>query len=382
MLPKQIDRLDVVIADPDPESVSVFERLCSSITGLNLSGVARSAQMLIAKTKNVLPDLVFLSLSGDIGGPAVIDTLKKIHPDLNVIVLYGPDHDPDILVQALEAGAYECIERPAAADPLKYETFRIHLLAVTGLLRSRKRFFGKGKADYKNKFFMPVHGDKVSGVVPKSDPVPDMKTGQLPDLRTDFKSRQGVDVVAIAASTGGPEILSRIFSILPRNLNVPILLVQHIPENMTVFFAKSLNRKSELDITQAKEGDSVVPSRIYVAPGGCHMTVSKPDPGGTRLIRITKKPLVNSVRPSADVLFESIADAYCGGNVLAIILTGMGEDGRHGIACLKKKTHCICISQDAHTCVVYGMPRAVDEAGLSDESLDPLSITQRIVMSA
>jgi len=89
---------------------------------------------------------------------------------------------------------------------------------------------------------------------------------------------------------------------------------------------------------------------------------------------------VNSVRPSADLLFESIAKSYKG-NVLAIVLTGMGEDGKNGVASLKQ-TGCYCITQTAETCVVYGMPRAVDEAGLSDERLDPLSITQKIVMMA
>jgi len=184
----------------------------------------------------------------------------------------------------------------------------------------------------------------------------------------------------MASSTGGPEILSRIFSILPGALKAPILLVQHIPETMTGYFAKSLNQKSELDISEAVQGDKIFSGKVYIAPGGQYMTVSKPDDQGGRTILLNKRPLVNSVRPSADVLFESVAESYKG-RILAVILTGMGEDGKKGVAALKSH-NCYCISQTSETFVVYGMPRAVDEAGLSDESLDPLDITQKIVLTA
>ncbi|MFH2093286.1 MAG: chemotaxis protein CheB [Pseudomonadota bacterium] len=355
-----MDTLNVVIADPDPESIELFQKLCTSIHGLTVSGVARSAQMLVAKTKHVQPDIVFLNLTPDTGGIAVIDTLKKINPDLNVIIVNPMDQDPDILVAALEAGAYDCVEKPVEIQSRQFNELRLYLLTVTGLLRSRKRFFKPGAPDHKNRFFMPGE-NKIQ------PPAPVYPHGR-------------VEIVAIAASTGGPEILSRIFSLLPKDLNVPILLVQHIPAEMTRFFAKSLNSKSELDVAQARAGELILPARVYLAPGGQHMVVSKPDAQGRRRIGLNHKPMVNSVRPSADVLFESIAQSY-EDNVLVVILTGMGEDGRHGVAMLKQKTKCICVSQDAATCVVYGMPRAVDEAGLSDESLDPLSITQKIVMS-
>lgn len=110
------------------------------------------------------------------------------------------------------------------------------------------------------------------------------------------------------------------------------------------------------------------------------MAVSKPDDRGRRMILLNDRPPVNSVRPSADVLFESVAESYKG-RVLAVILTGMGEDGKRGVAAMKSR-NCFCITQTSETCVVYGMPRAVDEAGLSDESLDPLDITQKIVLAA
>jgi len=349
----------VIIADPDLKTSSILKDLCNSINGLNISAIVRSEPMLVAKTKNLQPDLIFLSLDSDVGGFLVMDTLKQINSNLNVIIVYPKDHDADTLVQALEAGAYECLEKPSDIQSLQYTEFRLHLLTVAGLLRSRKRFFKTRGTNHKNKFFMPP-----------------LKTDRTPKLFT-----HKPQVICIAASTGGPEILSQIFSILPKELDVPILLVQHIPAYMTRFFAKSLNQKSELDIVEATSGELILPSKVYIAPGGQHMVVSNPDARGRRRIRLNKKPMKNSVRPSADILFESVARSY-DEHVLAIVLTGMGEDGRQGIAHLKEKTRCTCVTQEATTCVVYGMPRAIDESGMSDESLDPLSIAQKMVMSS
>jgi two-component system chemotaxis response regulator CheB len=357
-----VDKLNIIIADENPDFVNLAKKLCSSINGVHILGIARSDRMLLAKINHGNCDLILLDLTSGMGGIQTIDTIKKINPGLNVIVTYDPEtQDSDILVNALEMGAYECIEKPPDIRSRQYNEFRLHLLTITGLLRSRKRFSGTSRPFYKNKFFMPL------------------KTADTPSDKPykPLSSRRKIDIVVMASSTGGPEILSRIFSILPGNLNAPILLVQHIPASMTQYFAKSLNNKSELDIFQASHGDKILPSKVYIAPGGQHMTVSKPDDQGRRMIRLNNSPPVNSVRPSADVLFESIARSYQG-NILAVVLTGMGEDGAKGVAAMKDRG-CFCISQKAETCVVYGMPRAVDDAGLSDESLDPLSITQKIV---
>lgn len=353
------DSFNILIADHDSAAAAAIREMCGTIPGVAVTGVAHSKRMLIVKTRNSNPDLILLDLSGPMGGAGVVDIIKKEDPDLNIIVLYPPDTpDSDSLIHALELGVYECIEKPGKDSPRLYTELRLQLLTITGLLRSRKRFSRRAKPQYKSKFFMPA--------------------GQVEKAVRQTPADSKAAVVVIASSTGGPEILSRIFSILPGDLKVPVLLVQHIPESITRYFAKSLNEKSELEICLAEQGDIVQPSKVYLAPGGRHMTVSRPDAKGRRSISLTSDGPVNSVRPSADLLFESIARSYQG-NVLAIVLTGMGEDGKNGVAALKEKG-CHCITQTAETCVVYGMPRAVDEAGLSDECMDPLSITQKIVM--
>ena len=358
------DGLNILIADGDPGSATLLKEMCTFIDGIRILGIARSRDMLIAKINAAVPDLILLDPARGLGGIETVDALKKTDPGLNIIITYHPDHpDSDILINALEMGVYECLEKPLDAKSRQYKEFRLHLLTVTGLLRSRKRFSHTPLVrEYHNRFFMP---QRTPG------PSPVKKT---------VSSSEKAEIVVMASSTGGPEILSRIFSILPGTLKAPILLVQHIPATMTGYFAKSLNRKSELDIFEAVHGDEIFPGKVYIAPGGRHMTVSKPDDQGRRTLLLNSRPLVNSVRPSADVLFESVAGSYKG-RVLAVILTGMGEDGKKGVAALKTR-NCFCISQTSETCVVYGMPRAVDEAGLSDESLDPLDITQKIVLTA
>jgi two-component system chemotaxis response regulator CheB len=357
------DRLNILIADEDPGSITLLKEMCALIDGLQILGVARSRDMLMAKINTTVPDLILLDPSPGLGGIETVAALKKIDPDLNIIITYHPDHpDSDSLINALEMGVYECLEKPLDVKSRQYNEFRLHLLTVTGLLRSRKRFPHKPLVrEYHNRFFMP-------------------KRNPNSPVKKTVSSFEKAEIVVMASSTGGPEILSRIFSILPGTLKAPILLVQHIPATMTGYFAKSLNLKSELDIFEAAHGDEILPGKVYIAPGGRHMAVSNPDHQGRRTVFLNDRPLVNSVRPSADVLFQSVAASY-NGRILAVVLTGMGEDGKKGVADLKAR-NCFCITQTSETCVVYGMPRAVDEAGLSDESLDPLDITQKIVLMA
>jgi len=175
-----------------------------------------------------------------------------------------------------------------------------------------------------------------------------------------------IDLVVIASSTGGPTALDTVFGQLPLDINVPILIVQHMPPEFTGVLAQTLCKKYNLDVKEAADGDKVEPGRILIAPGGMHMTVSSSKGFGNE-IRLLDTPYVNGVKPSADVLFHSVAKEYKGKGVLAIVLTGMGNDGTKGIREMKAECNCYCITQSESSCVVYGMPKCVYEAGLSDE---------------
>lgn len=184
------------------------------------------------------------------------------------------------------------------------------------------------------------------------------------------------NLLAIGASTGGPEALSRLVPNLPGNFPLPVVIVQHMPPVFTEALARDLDRKSALEVKEVADGDAIVPGRVLIARGGCHM-IARPEGGGL-VAHLDSGPPENSCRPAVDVLFRSLGEAVGGRGVLAVVLTGMGADGMRGVQALKQGS-CRCITQSASTCVVYGMPQSVDSAGLSDESVDISDMAPRIV---
>ncbi len=188
---------------------------------------------------------------------------------------------------------------------------------------------------------------------------------------------EGVDLVLVTSSTGGPVALDTLFQQIPADFKIPVLVVQHMPSGFTKALAEKLNKKLVYEVREGKNGDKVQPGYVIIAPGDRHMIVEAEDDHGKK-IRLLDTPSVNGVRPSADVLFHSAADVYRGKNVLAVILTGMGNDGMQGVLELKQQCNCYCITQSESTCVVYGMPKCVYDAGLSDEAVDLKDIGFRI----
>lgn len=185
-------------------------------------------------------------------------------------------------------------------------------------------------------------------------------------------------ITAIAISTGGPSALSKMVPMLPGDYPHPILIIQHMPPIFTSSLARDLDRHSAVSVVEAKAGDVLKAGTVYIAPGGRHMEVQG---GGAPRIRLTDAPPENSCRPSADVTYRSLIGLDRSEGVLALVMTGMGMDGCDGVRALKTGP-CHCVTQSAESCAVYGMPRAVYEAGLSDESVDLLKIADRLARLA
>jgi two-component system, chemotaxis family, protein-glutamate methylesterase/glutaminase len=174
-----------------------------------------------------------------------------------------------------------------------------------------------------------------------------------------------VDVLAIGCSTGGPDALSRVLKDLPANLGVPVVVVQHMPPVFTKMFAERLDRTVALHVVEAVGDTPLTPGTVYIAPGEFHLEVARS--GATTATRLHTGPPENFCRPAVDVLFRSVAKTY-GGNALALVLTGMGQDGRRGCEALAA-TGAEIVAQDEATSVVWGMPGAVVNAGLADAVL-------------
>jgi two-component system chemotaxis response regulator CheB len=189
-----------------------------------------------------------------------------------------------------------------------------------------------------------------------------------------FKNR--FDILVIGVSTGGPQGLKQVIPRLPADFPVPVAIVLHMPLGYTEAYARRLDEASALSVIEAREGEEVRPGVVFLAPAGQHLTFSRA-PDGSVITRLDVSPLDTPHRPSVDVMFRSAAEVF-GDRVLAVVMTGMGDDGRDGAAWIKAQGGSI-LTEAEETCVVYGMPRSVLEAGLSDESVPLHRLTEAIV---
>ncbi len=183
-------------------------------------------------------------------------------------------------------------------------------------------------------------------------------------------------IVAIASSTGGPKALQNLIPLLPKELNAPVLVVQHMPAGFTEALASRLNDLSKVTVKEAEEGDILQKGYVYLARGGRHMNVVHCLWG--HMIHYTDEPPREGVRPCANYMYESLADsAY--EQVVCAVLTGMGVDGTAGIIALKQKKKVLILAQDEDTCTVYGMPRSIIRSGLTPVGMPLDRIAQEII---
>lgn len=191
-------------------------------------------------------------------------------------------------------------------------------------------------------------------------------------IRTDSAGK----VVAIASSTGGPKALQKLIPLLPKELNAPVLLVQHMPAGFTEALASRLNDLSRVTVKEAEEGDILQKGCVYLARGGRHMNVVRCLRG--HMIHYTDEPPREGVRPCANYMYESLADsAY--DLIVCAVLTGMGVDGTAGIAALKQKKKVLVYAQDEDSCTVYGMPKCIIKSGLALVGIPLERIAQEII---
>ena len=188
----------------------------------------------------------------------------------------------------------------------------------------------------------------------------------------------GSKIVAIASSTGGPKALQAVIPRLPASLDAPVLLVQHMPPGFTSSFAERLNDLSQLKVKEAREGEELQNGTVYVSMGGMHMNVK--NTAGKYTIHYSDEPAREGVKPCANYMYESLIDSHFD-EVVCVVMTGMGADGTAGIRNLEARKKVYVIAQDQESCVVYGMPKNVINAGLSDRVVPLDQLAQEIALS-
>ena len=260
-----------------------------------------------------------------------------------------------LAMDALELGAIDFVHRPERGSLCKQESF--------------------------SKFFLQTLAAVCAGKLPVADSVTIQDAARHPvrgDAEKGAELIKGNRLVALAASTGGPKALQAVIPRLPKNLNAPVVLVQHMPSGFTASLAHYLDSMSVIHVKEAEEGDILKAGTVYIAKGGLHMYILLEH--GQHVIHFKDGPTREGVKPCANYMYESLADSKYD-EIVCVVLTGMGADGTEGIRNLKKKKKVHVISQNADTCIVYGMPRAVVSAGLSDEE-EPLDqIAREIVLN-
>ncbi|MCC6699248.1 MAG: chemotaxis response regulator protein-glutamate methylesterase [Candidatus Hydrogenedentes bacterium] len=348
----------ILVLDDSVESRRALSDVVAAMPRTVLEGASAPSDAAFSRMRLGSVDIVLVPAQSG------LDTIRKIRArSLQVGVILISDAEENqarLTLDALDEGALGFVKRSAGWKP------------------------GDGHADLVRQIFPLIcayqarRSVKLIRESAAAAPTSRLTPGHSDDLAS--RLRNPINLVAVGISTGGPETLSTLFRGMPETLGVPMLVVQHMPPVFTRTLAGRLNQISSLDVREAAQGDTVTSDSVLIAPGGRHMTVVREyglgATTGPLAIRLTDTPPVHACRPSVDVLFQSLADQAVRG-VLAVVMTGMGSDGCSGVRALKKHG-AYCITQDEESCVVYGMPRAVDEAGLSDERVQLPHLASRI----
>jgi two-component system chemotaxis response regulator CheB len=361
-------KLKVLIVDDTVVYRRILSEVIESFEDALLIGTAPHGRLALTKLETEPVDLVLLDVEmPEMSGLETLRHLRRLYPDTGVVMISGANAaSASYTMEALAQGALDFVRKPDGTDAdTNRNELKELLRPLLRHMRTRKNLRGLSSDGSRS---APAAAP-ARAAVPSPPPAPPRPS--RPQVRP---SR--FDVVGIGVSTGGPNALAEVIPLLPADLKVPVLLVQHMPPLFTASLADHLASRSKVPVHEAKEGEPVLAGHVYIAPGGKHMVIRRAGDAGLPIIGLNENPPENSCRPSVDVLFRSMAAQY-EGNLLAVIMTGMGSDGCEGVRAMKRKG-CHCLTQTEDTCVVYGMPMAVDEAGLSDEQVPLTRMAARI----
>jgi two-component system chemotaxis response regulator CheB len=276
-------------------------------------------------------------------GLELLDKLQKEGIRARVIMVSTmTTEDADVTILAMERGAIDFVTKPGNVIEAKGDDFK------TRLLTELRAVLISGKTATK----------------PKADAAIQSKKSLSKSKGNN--NNTGNKLIALACSTGGPKALQSVIPLLPKNLDAPMVLVQHMPPGFTKSMAERLNDLSHVSVKEAQDGDRLEKGHVYIAPGGLHMEVVHAADGSHKIVLNDKIPEIGGLKPCANITYDSLVNtAY--DEIVCVVLTGMGSDGTKGILSLGRSKPIHVIAQDAQSCVVYGMPKAIVETGLVDE---------------
>jgi two-component system chemotaxis response regulator CheB len=325
----------VLVVDDSAFMRTALSRMISSELGFEVVGTACSGIEALEKIPTLDPDVITLDI--EMPGFNGLETLKRImaeFPRPVIMVSAVTEHDAEATFNALGAGAFDYIPKQMSSTSLDILHIRPDLVAKIHAASATRR---------------NAPASPTVKKPPRSSPA---------DIQDAHSSAPAI--VAVGSSTGGPKALQEILPLLPANLAVPILIVQHMPPGFTGPFAQRLNNLCAVKVREAVHRDPIEPGVVYIAPSGRHMTVSRSS-NSHASICLDTQPEHCLHMPSVDVMMKSVAAIYRN-HAMGIILTGMGADGAEGMMAIHRQGG-LTIGQDEASCTVYGMPRACAELG-------------------
>ncbi|MBF0338137.1 MAG: chemotaxis response regulator protein-glutamate methylesterase [Nitrospirae bacterium] len=345
----------VLIVDDSAFMRNAIKTMLASDPDIQVVGVARDGVEAIEKVATLKPDIVTL----DVEMPRMngIETLKILmeKSPLPVIMVSSLTTDgAKVTLDALDMGAVDFI--PKNLSELSVNIVNIKLMLIDKIKQIGSKGLKIPKKTSKASSKITAHPSTAKNV--------------------QFTSSKRMNIIAIGTSTGGPKALQSIVPMLPKNISIPIVISQHMPHSFTGPFAERLNQLSQVCVREAKNGERLQSGIVYIAPGCGHMSIVKK--GIEKYISISESNEY-IYKPSVDVMMLSVAQLYPG-NCLGVILTGMGNDGLKGMKAIKESDG-RTIAQDEESCVVYGMPKAVVDAGIADKIVSLAEVAGEIINS-
>jgi two-component system chemotaxis response regulator CheB len=322
-----------VIVDDSAFVRKVVKEMLSGSPYIDVVGMARNGEEALSMVAEFKHDVVTCDLSMPVMGGVGFVRKQMARQSVPILILSSSPEDGDEVMEALNAGAVDFVRKPNA-------------FASEELWNVREELIEKVKVASK----API------GQLRKAHPPAKAAALGPQNLK--------IDAVVLGISTGGPQALRHLLPQLPTSFPVPLAIVLHMPLGYTAMFAERLNEMSSVEVREAKHGDIMTPGLVLLGKAGRHLTFSR-GPTGQVTTKLTCEPMDKLHRPSVDVLFQSAAETY-DSRLLGIVMSGMGDDGKQGCAWIKSRGGRV-LTEAEKSCVIYGMPRSVVEAGLSDE---------------
>ena len=347
-----VDKVKVLIVDDSGFMRKIMKKILNDSGRIDVIGEGKNGSEAVEKSAELKPDVITLDINMPVmDGLTALEKIMEKNPTPVIMVSSLTTEDAEITFEALEKGAVEFFPKQMKDFNANVKAIKDDLIPKIVNIARKKRIYG-----------FPFFAKKKR----ESKSVEKKEVKETIEGKTEVK--EPIELVVLGSSTGGPNALNSILPLLPADFPAGIIISQHMPATFTGTFADRMNRLSKVNVKEAVTGDRVTKGTVLITPGGKHMYLKKFSIGAPEVI-ISEEPKTAIYKPSVTIMAKSVSETYKK-QVVGVMLTGMGSDGKDGFIEIKKRNKAVIIAQNEESCVVYGMPKAVVDAGIADYIVD------------